>query len=244
MKVNEIFVSIQGEGRLAGVVSVFVRLAGCDLHCRWCDTPYARRPDQGRDMSVAEIIEQVDSHDCAHVVVTGGEPLIAPQLPALLGGLKARDRHVTLETAARQYRPIVCDLVSISPKLTHAQLDEESKPNVGAEPHVNAGAEPRTRPGVAIETDRLNIKAIRNFIEEHDYQLKFVIRDEDDLTEVEDILNQLPAVPKDRVLLMPLARTQSEHRRRGPLVAELCRAQGYRYCPRLQVELWDNRRGC
>jgi 7-carboxy-7-deazaguanine synthase len=227
LKVSEIFLSLQGEGRLAGVVSVFVRLAGCNLHCRWCDTAYARRGGQRGQKSVAEIVSQVAEHGCRHVVVTGGEPLIAPELPELLQALADGEKHVTLETNATQYRDLACDLVSISPKLAH------STPLPG----------PQGRYAEEHERHRLNVPAIASFIDRHDYQLKFVVNDESDLTEVDAILSQLPAVDREKVMLMPLARTKTEYQRRAPLVAALCVRHGFRFCPRLHMELWGRQRG-
>src|SRR5260370_20755255 len=77
MKIAEIFYSIQGEGMLAGVPSVFVRTSGCNLRCEWCDTPYTSWNPEGRDMRVEEIVAEVRRHGASHAVVTGGEPMIA-----------------------------------------------------------------------------------------------------------------------------------------------------------------------
>ena len=76
MKVSEIFYSIQGEGSLAGVPSVFVRVSGCNLRCVWCDTPYTSWNPEGREMSIGEILAQSTSYGASHVVLTGGEPMI------------------------------------------------------------------------------------------------------------------------------------------------------------------------
>lgn len=227
MKVSEIFMSVQGEGRLAGTVATFIRLAGCNLRCRWCDTPYALEDQQGEQMTIEQMLEKIDSYKSHYVVVTGGEPLICPELPVLMDGLKKLGRHTTLETSATQYRPVNCDLVSISPKLEH------SVPIAG----------PLANHAQSHKTNRLNIEAIQQFIGNHDCQLKFVVECESDLTEIEQILTELEGFDKSAVLLMPQARTRAEHTERGPLVAELCIKHGYRYCPRLQVELWSDRRG-
>src|SRR5437868_2822850 len=100
MKVAEIFYSIQGEGRLAGVPSTFVRTSGCNLRCRWCDSPYTSWEPQGESLSVAEVLARVGTHPARHVVVTGGEPLLAPGIEELCAGLRQRPYHVTVETAA------------------------------------------------------------------------------------------------------------------------------------------------
>ena len=226
MNVSEIFLSIQGEGRTAGVVSVFVRLAGCDLRCAWCDTEYALDIKPAQSLTVEEIIDRVETYHCRQVVVTGGEPLIAPELPMLLQELKKRDKYITLETNATRYHPIVCDLVNISPKLAN------STPRQG----------PYAQFAETHEKNRLNIEAIKSFIINYDYQLKFVVESERDLSEIDAILKELPGVDRDRVMLMPQARTKQQYRKRGPEIARLCVEKGYRYSPRLQIELWGNRR--
>ena len=73
MKIAEIFYSLQGEGTLAGVPSVFIRVSGCNLRCTWCDTPYASWNPQGTDLPLSAILEEVGKHPARHVVLTGGE---------------------------------------------------------------------------------------------------------------------------------------------------------------------------
>ena len=229
MNVSELFYSIQGEGRLAGVPSVFVRLAGCDLQCRWCDTPYAQRPEQGKPMTVNHILAEVLKYNCRYVVVTGGEPLLTLDLPDLLTALSRENKHITLETSATQFREITCDLISISPKLSNSlPADTDSS-------HYK-------------EQYRLNINAIRNYIDHYDYQLKFVVENETDLPEIEQVLKQLQdnekngEIDRNNVFLMPQAQTRKQHSRLGPRVVQMCLEKGFRYCPRLQIELWDNQR--
>ncbi|MCH2065381.1 MAG: 7-carboxy-7-deazaguanine synthase QueE, partial [Roseibacillus sp.] len=72
MLISEIFYSVQGEGFLAGVPSVFVRTSGCNLRCRWCDTPYASWNPEGEKLPVEKIVAQVREHPARHVVLTGG----------------------------------------------------------------------------------------------------------------------------------------------------------------------------
>ncbi len=74
MKVIEIFKSLQGEGTLQGTAAIFVRFAGCNLKCRWCDTPESH--SGGIEMSHDEICEKIAELNCANICITGGEPLI------------------------------------------------------------------------------------------------------------------------------------------------------------------------
>jgi 7-carboxy-7-deazaguanine synthase len=192
MKVNEIFYSLQGEGFLAGVPSVFVRLSGCPLRCRWCDTKYAWHEDSGVEKSSEDIVTQVDDWPCQHVVITGGEPMINPQLPQLVQALKNTGKHITIETAGIAYVPdIPCDLMSISPKLSNSvPLDEKLR---------------------AIHEDsRLDLAVLSELIEHYNYQLKFVVEDESDQLEIEETLERLGNVDYEKVMLMPQAAAREE----------------------------------
>ena len=96
LTVNEIFHSIQGESSHAGRPCVFVRLTGCNLRCAWCDTPYAF--EDGRKLSIDEVVRAVDAYDCPLVEITGGEPLLQPDVYGLMERLLAAGKTVLLET--------------------------------------------------------------------------------------------------------------------------------------------------
>ena len=125
LRINEAFVSLQGEGRLAGVPSTFVRVAGCNLRCAWCDSPHTSWNPTGERVELDELVRA-----CAkgprHVVLTGGEPLLFPGMIELARRLRAEGgHHVTFETAGTVAPDdLECDLVSISPKLPHATPDD------------------------------------------------------------------------------------------------------------------------
>jgi 7-carboxy-7-deazaguanine synthase len=95
--VNEIFLSIQGESTRAGLPCAFVRLTGCNLRCNWCDTDYAF--DEGRKMTVAQVVEQVEAFRCPLVEITGGEPLLQERVYPLIGSLLERGHTVMIETS-------------------------------------------------------------------------------------------------------------------------------------------------
>jgi 7-carboxy-7-deazaguanine synthase len=100
MRVFDIFRSIQGEGTRAGLVMDFVRLAGCDLACTYCDTPEARDPSAGRDMTVADVLAALPSPPVPCVEITGGEPMLQPkEVGALTARLIAGGREVLVETS-------------------------------------------------------------------------------------------------------------------------------------------------
>src|SRR3712207_3366955 len=120
MKVSELFYSIQGEGKLAGVPSVFVRASGCNLRCAWCDTPYASWEPEGEDVPAEEIARRVAGYGARHVVLTGGEPMIMPDVAELCRRLKDAGHHLTIETAATVWKDVPLDLASLSPKLANS----------------------------------------------------------------------------------------------------------------------------
>jgi len=227
LKVSELFYSIQGEGRLAGTASVFVRLAGCPLRCWWCDTPYALKAGDGISKSIDEIVAEVRGYDCKHVVVTGGEPLAAKDFPELMAALQEAGKHLTVETAAIKERGFVCNLVSMSPKLSHS-TPWEGEFSRHAKSH---------------EKNRLNVEAIQYYVDHYDYQLKFVVDSDRDVEEIEALLKQVRHVSREKVLLMPQAKTKAELQQVEAGVVGLCMEQGFGYSPRLHVALWDNQRG-
>ena len=101
--VNEIFYSIQGEGSRAGLPCVFVRMQGCLLRCTWCDTPYALdRKQIEKLMSIDEILEEVESHNCKFLMLTGGEPLEQKNIDELVKAALNRELEVVIETNGQQ----------------------------------------------------------------------------------------------------------------------------------------------
>lgn len=122
MKYNivEVFKTIQGEGMLQGVPSVFIRLYGCNLRCRWCDTIYTDEYHKYDVMELEVLITKIDKFNCSHVVITGGEPFLSPGIVELTDKLREKDYHITIETNGTIYKEISCDLLSISPKLNNS----------------------------------------------------------------------------------------------------------------------------
>ena len=222
LKIAELFYSVQGEGSLVGVPSFFIRTSGCNLRCAWCDTPYTSWEPEGVDLSLDQIMDQVKAHPARHVVVTGGEPMIAPQIIPLCEQLRAAGMHITVETAGTVFKPVACDLMSISPKLANS---------------TPAGS-------WAAQHDRLriNLDVLGQLMERYNYQLKFVIAAPTDLEDVHQLLAALHADPA-RVILMPEGIDRDMLRERGVWLAEICKSEGFRFSPRLHVDLYGNRRG-
>lgn len=228
MRIAEIFYSIQGEGILAGVPSIFIRTSGCNLRCHWCDTPYTSWKPEGPEMSIEEILKKISEWDCNHIVLTGGEPMIAPDLPELATVLRKQKKHITIETAGTVLpNGIPCDLASISPKLSNSTPPPERDP-AWAKKH---------------EATRLQPKVISEWIRKYPFQLKFVVSSELDLAEIKDLLSRLPPVPLHQILLMPEGIDVKTFATRSPWLVEICKREGFRFCPRLQIELFGHTRG-
>ncbi len=227
MKISEVFASIQGEGVLAGVPSLFVRSSGCNLRCHWCDTPYTSWAPEGDDWSLDRIIEWVKRYPAyRHVVLTGGEPMVQPELPDLARQLDDLGLHITVETAGTVPAELPCHLMSISPKLSNSTPLERDGGRWAA----------------VHERLRLNEPVLRHLTNTYVYQLKFVVTRVEDLDEIRPIV-ALCGAPPERVLLMPEGRNREEIRARAGWLVELCKETGYRYCARLHVDLYGGRRG-
>lgn len=218
MRIIEIFKSIQCEGVLIGKVSILVRLAGCNLCCRWCDEKKSSSITGGYEISLHELILRIEDLNCKNIVVTGGEPLLSKEIEDLTRKLKRNDFHVTVETNGTIIRNINADLVSISPKLSHSQ------------PVMNRDLPEKYK--------RINIDALLYYINNYNYQLKFVVEKEKDFDEIEDILIRLRVNNKDDVLIMPLASSRRELYRIQKKIVDLCIQKGYRYANRLQLQIW------
>ncbi len=216
MIVNEIFYSLQGEGFLAGVPGIFIRLAGCPLSCKYCDTVYARNYDDGDELAGEQIIERVRIYPSRHAIITGGEPLVNADLSErqglreLLTLLRNEGKHITIETAGIKFlSDLDCDLMSISPK----------PPATGY------------------------LGELRRLIGNYDYQLKFVIANERDLAQAEDLLTELGKYDRSAVCLMPQAATKQQYLKTAPVVADMCIKTGLAFSPRLHIQLWNGKRG-
>jgi 7-carboxy-7-deazaguanine synthase len=222
--ISETFTSIQGEGMLAGVPSFFIRSSGCNLRCRWCDTPYTSWLPEGERRSVRDLVAEAEASPVAHVVVTGGEPLLQREIGPLTRQLREVGLHVTVETAGTVAPDFLCDLLSVSPKTANS------------DPQGGWRGRHRAR--------RRDLEPLQRLLARHgEFQLKFVVQDSDDVSEILTLLDSLGDVPRDRVVLMPEGRTPAELETRGPEVASLCIQHGFRYTARLQFDLFGGGRG-
>ena len=232
MRISEVFHSIQGEGLHAGTPSVFLRTTGCNLRCWFCDTPETSWQPQGSTRDWEALVEQVGSFECRHVVLTGGEPLLQPDVVPLTRALHQRGHIVTIETAGTVFRPVQADLVSLSPKLANST------------PWTLPAAYPRSeRWAVRHERDRDNPAVIEQFVDSYEYQLKFVVDRLEDVDEVDEYLSRFSTVPPERVWLMPQAITAAGIAAKNAWIIPAAEQRGYHVSPRLHIELFGNKPG-
>jgi 7-carboxy-7-deazaguanine synthase len=223
----EIYRSIQGEGLLTGASSVFVRATGCNLRCWFCDTPYTSWTPEGEDWPLDDIVAAVERLATEHVVVTGGEPMLYAELIPLCQRLQDAGHHVTIETAGTLYLPVRCDLMSISPKLANSTPTFE-RAGTWAARH---------------ERTRHSPDVVRRLMDEHRWQLKFVVDSQADLAEIESYLAPLRELDRSRVLLMPQGIEPAELASKETWLAPYCRDRGFGFCPRKHIEWFGAVRG-
>lgn len=235
LPISETFTSLQGEGRLTGTTSHFIRTSGCNLRCTWCDTPYASWKPEGGPRTIASLVEEAVASGATHAVITGGEPMIFPGTPALLAALRRAGFHNTIETAGtvfpEDWSDLACDLMSISPKLAN------STPPPG---------DPRDPNGLwreRHEARRLNPPVLQRLIDTFpNRQLKFVVAAPEDLPEIERIVGSLRGLEPSDIMLMPEGvRVPTDDAVRW--VRDACATRGWVYCRRLHIELFGNTRG-
>lgn len=236
MLINEVFgPTIQGEGKSAGREVMFVRLAGCNLACVWCDTPYTWNwkgtkfvhPEkfdirsEVHDEAVATVVTRVldASGTCRSVVVSGGEPMLQQhKLTQLCRALKHHSYWVEVETngtvAPEPELLAVVDQLNVSPKLSNSGPDN-----------------PKAK--------RLVPAALRALSATPKATWKFVVSTDQDVTEILELVGMYALAP---VYLMPLGRTREEQEQRQQQVQALCQQYRFNFSPRLHVLMYGDRR--
>jgi 7-carboxy-7-deazaguanine synthase len=239
----EIFHTIQGEGVSVGEPAVFIRASRCNLHCVWCDTDHTwnfegtpwphekdavagyakhRKAEVTFEMDPIEAAERIMGFHCGRTVITGGEPLLqeADFLKMVLHIRERQHAHqFEVETnGTRIPSPEFHDAVNqfnVSPKLSNASMPESL---------------------------RLNGEALGFFVRSPKAWFKFVVAEPADLSEIED-LRESNGIPVSRILLMPEGRTSGELDKSAAWLADVCRERGYRFCDRLHIRIWGDKRG-
>lgn len=230
MKISELFFSIQGEGELTGIPSVFVRTSGCNLRCRWCDTKYSSWTPEGENVDIEELVEKVCSYPARHVVITGGEPMIAKDIKEFVDLLKQSGKHITIETAGTiAPNGIQCDLASISPKLSDSTPEKGEISEEWIERH---------------DSTRIDYNILNDWIDSYEFQLKFVVSRREEINEVKCIIDKIKSdILPEKVLLMPEGTDSETIHSRYDMLVDLCKENGFRMCNRLHLDLFGNTRG-
>lgn len=230
MKISELFFSIQGEGELTGIPSVFVRTSGCNLRCRWCDTKYSSWTPEGENVDIEELVERVCSYPARHVVITGGEPMIAKDIKEFVDLLKQSGKHITIETAGTiAPNGIQCDLASISPKLSDSTPEKGEISEEWIERH---------------DSTRIDYNILNEWIDSYEFQLKFVVSRKEEINEVKCIIDKIESdILPEKVLLMPEGTDSETIHSRYDMLVDLCKENGFRMCNRLHLDLFGNTRG-
>ncbi|MEC7637847.1 MAG: 7-carboxy-7-deazaguanine synthase QueE [Verrucomicrobiota bacterium] len=230
MKISELFFSIQGEGELTGIPSVFVRTSGCNLRCRWCDTKYSSWTPEGENVDIEELVEKVCSYPARHVVITGGEPMIAKDIKEFVDLLKQSGKHITIETAGTiAPNGIQCDLASISPKLSDSTPEKGEISEEWIERH---------------DSTRIDYNILNDWIDSYEFQLKFVVSRKEEINEVKCIIDKIKSdILPEKVLLMPEGTDSKTIHSRYDMLVDLCKENGFRMCNRLHLDLFGNTRG-
>lgn len=232
LRINEAFVSLQGEGRLAGVPSTFVRVTGCNLRCAWCDSRTSSWEPAGERAGLDAIVRAC-AEGPRHVVLTGGEPLLFAPVAELSRRLRAAGHHVTIETAGTVTLPgLACDLVSLSPKLPHATPDDPVW-------------------GPRHEARRWRPEILRALMKEHPWQLKLVVRAHDPQRLRDDVaivLEMIEALEIDdadrsRVLLMPECVDPQRLSADYAALVPVCIEHGLTLGPRLHIAIFGHTPG-
>lgn len=231
----EVFHTIQGEGKNTGKPSIFVRLSGCNLHCKWCDTAFTwnwNNTDFDHDADIKyqkdvwqlkveelSIIDTIKALNCSHIVLTGGEPMIQQNALIEIASKLGDSYSFEIETNGtikpkRKFDKLI-NQYNVSPKLSNSGMKKE----------------------LCLKDD-----ALTYFSASEKAVFKFVIDSESDLEETEAILNNYNIEPA-KVYLMPQATSVSELDQKSPWIADLCKMKGFNFSDRLHIRLFGNKQG-
>jgi organic radical activating enzyme len=239
----EIFHTIQGEGVSAGAPAVFIRTSRCNLHCVWCDTDHTwnfegtpwphekdevpgyakhRKSDVTFEIDPADAARRILGYQCLRVVITGGEPLLQED------DLLEMIRHI------RNERPGTIIEVETNGTRIPSLAFAEAVDQFNVSPKLSNSGMP--------ESLRLNSEALAFFAGSKKAWFKFVVADPADLAEIQSLRARFD-IPASRTLLMPEGRSAAELDRSAAWLAEICRDLGLRFCDRLHIRLWGDKRG-
>ena len=231
-----IFYTIQGEGKYIGYPSVFIRLTGCNLRCEWqnpdgsktqCDTPHTSFKPEIDKWEISSIINEVEQFECEHVVITGGEPYLQPNLAVLIDELKAKGHYITIETNGTKYFETKADYISLSPKLESSSMSEQY--------------------GEMHNDKRINYNSLISFMDNHDYQFKFVLNTKEDLRELLRIRHEILGLSdtdiNDKIWVMPQGISEKQFKEKEQWLFDICKYYGMKFSDRLHVRVYGHTKG-
>ena len=190
-----------------------------------CDTPFTSWNPENKDITLTEAVEAITTYNCRHVVITGGEPFIqVKELTALCRELDQRGHHITIETNATIFAPVAADLISMSPKLRNSNPPNDNR-------YFQRHERGRIRPDV-----------IRGFLDRYECQVKFVVDRPADIEEIQALQAEI-SIPAETIVLMPQGITPEELAPKQEWLVDICKEHGYRYSPRVHVDIWGDKRG-
>lgn len=233
LTVSEVFYSIQGEGPTVGSPAVFLRLTGCKMGCRFCDTSTWR---SGTRMVFKDVWEKIMVAipsaealcESVHLVITGGEPLL--QQDAVIEFLcSAKDGFLPHNRALHCVEMETACTVMPNAALFHFVDRFNCSPKL-----ANCGI-PMKR--------RWHPMILNKFADQTGSIFKFVVRHPNSLREIRAFADKHSGVSRDRIYLMPQCQTRDGWNRYAPPVIEFCKQEGFTFSPRLQVALWDSTQG-
>ena len=235
MKIVEKFLTLQGEGKYLGVPSYFIRSTGCNLRCAWkdntgityCDTPYTSwQAEKGEILNTDEVLRFLRDKPIKHIVITGGEPMIQPDIATVVNEFIDNKYLVTVETNGTVYRTDMSKaFMSLSPKLesSYAQ-DKDSNEN-----RIH-------------KRNNCFYDSIEQWMKSNPYQLKFVVNDAKDLIEILELQKDW-GLNHSKIYLMPQGITREQLAEKSEWLFKTCEINGFNFSPRMHIDIWGNRRG-
>jgi len=237
VRIVEQFDTLQGEGKYLGIPSHFIRTTGCNLRCAWenpdgsvtkCDTPYTSwNPEKGEKLNLEDTLNHLADGNIEHVVITGGEPMLQPDIADVVQLLSGEGYIVTVETNGTIYKEGLSQaFMSISPKLrsSYAATGKEKEIHM-----KNNDFSETLKKWVGVGN--------RN------YQIKFVVNTETDLTQIRIYQEMWKDVPAKQIWLMPQGITSEQFEENTKRIFDYCVDQGVNYSPRMHIDMFGNKRG-
>lgn len=228
-KSDSFFVTIQGEGKYTGYPSIFIRSSYCNLRCSWfyknkivkCDTAHSSFNPENIKTSIDDLINEVKKYpNIDHVVITGGEPTLQDSLVELVSKLVDSGKYITIETNGTVYKQTRAQFLSLSPKLSSSNaLNIESHDKI-----------------------RINHKVLKRYMEDHEYQFKFVYSDDKDIEEILEI-QKILQIPNNKIYIMPQGTNPTQVKENAKKAIEFCKKYNWIYCHRVHVCIWGKKKG-